>query len=499
MGTIAFDPLLQAVITVYGRLDVNEQNSNATIAHARSIYGGTFTFETNKGSIVTNSTHQMASSFEVGSRPDFGVVGSVNSGFRNPSQTLEERPDFTCASGNCTWPIYASAAICSSCVDVSSDLESSAEYGKYGVSIPWIMIYGNNYKGDYTTWSLPTANMRNYNQLYSPGNKTHPRTALVMNTTLQAVKTVAHRDLEAMLIAFTVIKASEEFLKEEKLWNDTRPVATECALYLCTNAYKAVSVNNVLEEHLVGSWSQREPHSYEADYSYYTTPVNSTWADEVAAKLGSYIHDRNELHTDLQLVIPQGVLNSSQESDRRFNISQAFIFSTIEWLVSFTGMSTTLQTQRSVEGMENIGYPAKADRGMPLMVDALWNSTNLTTTFDNVARSITNQIRNTSPDQHEGTLQTWAIHVKVEWWYLTYPIAVLALGLLYVVLVIVESTRLRIPVWKEGARPTLLYGFNDETQRLLREEAQSKTSVTTVRFQMDEKEDCLRMMAREKI
>jgi hypothetical protein len=500
MGTIAFDPFLQAVITVQGRLDDVIQSSNATIARASSIRGGTFRFETNQGSIVQNATHKMASFLRVGSRPDFGVVGSFSNGLRTPSTPLEERPDFTCATGNCTWPTYASAAICSSCVDVSADLQASAEYGLYGVSIPWNSVHGADYEDYYTVWDSSTANIRNYNGRYDPENTTHVQTTLVLNTTIEATTTVAHREVEAMLMAFTVIRASPDFLSKEKGWNESKPVATECALFFCANAYKAVSVNNMLREELVGSWSSREPHSYEADYSYYTTPVDRDLADRKASALGNNLYDRNDLHHDLQLTIPSGVLDDSTETSLRFNISQGFIVSTIGWLLTFTSIPTTESgITLPWKGLNNVGYPADSEAGMPLLVDALWNSTNLTTTFDNVARSMTNQIRNTSPDEHRGALGTWTIHVQVNWWYLVFPIAMLTLGLLYVVLVIVESSRLRIPVWKESARPTLLYGFSDEAQRLLREETHSRKSTMSVKFQMDEKEDCLRLVADQKV
>lgn len=501
MGTIAFDPFLQAVITVEGRSDDVTQSSNATIARASGIRGGTFTFETNQGSIVQNATHRMTSFLKVGSRPDFGVVSSFSNGLRTPSTPLDERPDFTCATGNCTWPTYTSAAMCSSCVDVSSGLKASAEYGLYGVSIPWNSMYGSDYEDYYTIWSLPTANIRNYNGRYNPENRTFVQTTLVLNTTIDATETIAHRELEAMLMAFTVIKASPDFLTKEKTWSESRPGATECALFFCTNAYQAVSINNMLKEELVGSWSRREPQSYKADYSYYTTPVDWDRADKMAADLGKNLYDRNNLHLDLQLTIPPGVLDNSTETTQRFNVSQGFIVSTIGWLLTFASIPTTESGNTLPwKGLNNVGYPADSEAGMPLLVDALWNSTNLTTTFDNVARSMTNQIRNTSPDEHRGALGTWTIHVRVNWWYLTFPIAMLTLGVLYVVLVIIESTNLRIPVWKESARPTLLYGFSDETQQLLRAEHYSKERpLMTVRYRVDEKSECLRLMADETV
>jgi hypothetical protein len=119
---------------------------------------------------------------------------------------------------------------------------------------------------------------------------------------------------------------------------------------------------------------------------------------------------------------------------------------------------------------------------------------NLTTTFENVARSITNQIRNSSPDRLQGELQKWAVHVHVDWPYLAYPIFMLVAGIVYVILTIVESTRLHVPVWKESALPTLLHGFDDETQRLLRADKPATQHRVQVRFEQDEK-DCLRLVA----
>lgn len=140
-----------------------------------------------------------------------------------------------------------------------------------------------------------------------------------------------------------------------------------------------------------------------------------------------------------------------------------------------------------------MGYPWRTTAALDV-VDVLWNSTNPTVTFDNVARSITNQIRNSSPDRHQGELKKWVLHTHVDWAYLAYPITMLVAGIVYVVLTIVESTRLRMPVWKESALPTLLHGFDDETQRLLRGHDKAAQRNILVRFEYDEK-DCLRLVA----
>lgn len=107
---------------------------------------------------------------------------------------------------------------------------------------------------------------------------------------------------------------------------------------------------------------------------------------------------------------------------------------------------------------------------MTPLVNALWESANLTHTFDHIAVSLTNQVRNTATKctRVTGTTQKWENHVRVRWVYLTFPAAMVAIGVVYVLLAIIESTRLHMPVWKESALPILLHGLDNKTQSLLR-------------------------------
>ncbi|KAF2624731.1 hypothetical protein BU25DRAFT_423841 [Macroventuria anomochaeta] len=501
MGTIAFDPFLQAVISSQGRLDETDHGSNTTISQARRMDTGTFTVLNSVGILNIMTSAGAMTYMPVRTRPDFGLVGSIYNGLRNTSISREEPVSFTCISGNCTWPVFASAAVCSSCADVSAHLNSTTAFGRHGTSIPWGQ--SNAWmSANFTSWQVPNGEIRNYHGLSNtlPGG-IEQSTLMTLNTTTIAAETQTFQDYEALLMAFTFLRAPADYVNRVTTWEESKPSATECAWYLCANAYQAVSINNELNETLVGSWSQKKPDSYGPDSTYedYNTKKGLEIANAAAADLGTQLYDSSVIRTDLQLEIPSKAAKSLGLQDERFNISQTFIFSTISYLEQITHKpgvwdSNNLTTRKYIPGSDTVGWPS-LDSSMPAIADAFWNSTNLTNTFENVARSITLQLRNTSPDRHPGTLQNWVIHVRVDWWYLTFPIAMLALGLVYVTLVIIESTQLRIPVWKESARPTLLYGFHDETQRLLREETSDKRSLTTVRYRMDEKEDCLRLVA----
>ncbi|KAJ4369470.1 hypothetical protein N0V86_009305 [Didymella sp. IMI 355093] len=354
-------------------------------------------------------------------------------------------------------------------------------------------------KGEFVTFSLPYGNIRNYIGPFDnikPGERNAQRTYMTANSTFEADRTISFQHLDTLIMAIIIMRASDDFLASRSVWEDSKPTATECALYLCANAYQSTSENNMVSEQLLQSWTQKAPGSYKYDPESAYFP-NNTGADTWVESLGNNLYDARVNRTDLQLVIPKDMSTEYPDDMRReFNVSHSFIFSAIDHLIKFSKQNLpNCGGPAPDEAWDMLGVPWLNDK-MPPIVDALWNSTDLTTTFDNVARSLTNQIRNSSPDRHQGRLQKWTIHVRVDWAYLAYPVTILVAGIIYVILTIIESTRLRLPVWKESALPTLLHGFDDETQKLLREDGRSAQHRVLVRFEQDEK-DCLRLVTQQ--
>ncbi|KAI1667265.1 DUF3176 domain containing protein [Pyrenophora tritici-repentis] len=491
MGTVAFDPFFQAILSTYGQLDNIATSIGASIGQALTVDGGYILDYKTGGMMAVNTSSGTIQYTQSKSRPDFGIVSSIYSGFHNA--TLKPVA-IECPTGNCTWPAFVSAAICSSCEDVSSELVfKSANGTDNGSNVP----SANNLQlgmRSYSIFSLPESEIRNWDgnpdirdtdwYRWTTGAGIGTLTLMTTRTLFRARQTLRHSDLRTIIMAFVIIKAPEEWLESKVPWESSHPVATECALYFCANAYQAKSENGVLQEDVVGSWTTEDP-------AWNETSKNLTSGERELIAEGYDLYDPtyNRGNHDLLLEIPQE--QNITYPVPKINISHTLIRSTIDYLESFTSSPQLPSGEEKLL----IAYPVIS---APPVFDALWNSTNLTRTFDNVARSLTNQIRNTSPDRQQGVVRDWVIHIHVDWAYMAFPVGMLLTGILYVVLIIVESTRLRVPVWKERTLPTLLYGFDDETQRLLRKREgneREKIVESSVRYDYDEQEDCLRLVA----
>jgi len=112
---------------------------NATIGRSLRVDGG-YIIENPGGALGAIKTPSGTLQYtSTKSRPDFGIVSSVNGGFYNASTNAPNNVAFTCSTGNCTWPAFVSAAVCSSCKDISDALVfngSQALNGTNGSNVP---------------------------------------------------------------------------------------------------------------------------------------------------------------------------------------------------------------------------------------------------------------------------------------------------------------------------------------------------------------------------
>lgn len=433
---------------------------------------------------IANSTLGGPLAYDVSPTPNFGVASAILNGFYNSSSFRNQTVGFRCSTGNCTWPLFTSAAVCSSCVDVSQDIQRSQH------------IEGENI---WIKYSLPYVSLENLPVL--PDGLLHfvsNGPVLGVNTTVDPNMTMNFQGEDTLLMSFLTIAGAPSWRANQTNWNESTLEAVECALSLCANLYRTEVTNGIFEETVIESWSIRNPASFQP--SSMNSMFSKSKLDELVAARGNSLYKVNNtimlFSTDLQLTIPSdGVLNLPSKPTTHFNISQDEIIGIIDYLRELTHEEQELTWPPIMDNTRNGSIPLPG----PSIAEMLNNSTNITTTFARIAQSMTNQLRDMSATPLRGYSYQWTPHVKVQWRFLILPITVIVMGCIYVILAILESLRLNMPAWKEDALPTLLYGFDNETQGLLRPvelDSESSKVVEAILVKFDENDNRLRVVAK---
>ncbi|KAF1993606.1 hypothetical protein P154DRAFT_540258 [Amniculicola lignicola CBS 123094] len=137
--------------------------------------------------------------------------------------------------------------------------------------------------GPYTTWNLPYITLSNFDLLFGTSSLTQRSTWMAANTNYDP----------------KILKGSNDFLNGKALWSPTTPIATECILQLSANAYESFVKNGISTEVMRGSWTNRDPASWQPSVSDNGTsdPQSLAWAKE----RGNILFDDLSYRTDLKL------------------------------------------------------------------------------------------------------------------------------------------------------------------------------------------------------
>lgn len=349
------------------------------------------------------------------------------------------------------------------------------------------------------TWQLPSVGFSNPElaMLNLTGD-----IIMAVNATSEPSETFSYKNLTTMISTFTILKAANSYLQKKSTWNGTRPVATECALYFCVNEYDMQVINGTLNRTVTPSPFERNPASYGnssdpnflkqslrafkkgADTFDDTIKFNLTLANQIVKywftnaalwRREGTVFDMNGSSSsiDLQLMAP-----STDGNSETFNVSANTVTSLIQYVLSWS-VAQKPDKNDDPEGDDVDRTPndflsrtAGSENGQSPLIDMLYNSHNMSLTFANAARSMSNYIQNVSaPGQSEsitGTSMIEVIHIKIQWPFIVLPAVTLLTGYVYVLLVLWQTWRLKMPTWKESVVPLLSRGLNEEGQGLLR-------------------------------
>ena len=380
------------------------------------------------------------------------------------------RPDIplSCPTSNCAWPTYETFAVCSSCVDVSDALDLT--YTCLNTSIDWTatwegpMLDAPRPNGTLCGYFLnATSTTPTFMSGYSIADNT---TGLVADEALlvRALPLTKFPSKERLFnggsINFSSIRNPiMDFLiasarnGSESVYRKEPPIVHECLLSWCVKTIKS-------------SYDHGTYHEEVETIFQNTSAGPSPWIsfkipeEEGGGQWVEYLENITLIPPQRRLDDPAIVANAEYGTN---NVSASMGSCAFDdFLPSYyTKVSNeTLPTLRFKE-YENGPFFLRNMKFSPWLAP-----NNVTRHVERLANSMTNVIRSSrSREMLSGQAYSTEVYVKIRWEWLTFPIFLLLLSLVFLVSTIVKTSGDGATgVWKTSAMPTLIYSLPKGTQ-----------------------------------
>ncbi|KAF2148064.1 hypothetical protein K461DRAFT_298162 [Myriangium duriaei CBS 260.36] len=466
LASFTLDPVFQGLISTQGSLSA---------ISLPAYVGKTSYMDGGRGVVAVTLAHAQ-------NVPDFGIQAATYHGLQsNESLEVAQEITFSCSTGNCTWPVFASLAVCSECFDVSDQLRVYHNSSSYPV-VAHILGQMGGLQGagaaapqSITTFGLDYVNASidnaNGGRMLSAG-AARPIMKMTAKATGDPKLTVNFQQYESLLFAYTFIQADSAYLANQTSWEASHPTASECALYLCLQGLKTSVSEGILVEQEIArtrkrvqdSWSCEGYPSSNGTTSYpSTTDCTSDWQPINFSVNPAFGYPTVASKYDFQLD-PSDLGIPEIDSKDSFNVTQTFLMGsiyywTIGFLGNFFGDSVGYVFTGQIDGTDVFLDP---------ILEPFYNSTNLSRTFDNLARSITYNFRNSNNKGQSGITQTWDISYAIRWQLVAVPAAILAGGVIFLIAIIIRTHQYKVPAWKSNAIATMVFSVDDQIRRQVR-------------------------------
>ncbi|EAA30428.2 hypothetical protein GE21DRAFT_10588 [Neurospora crassa] len=469
-----YDPFVQAIVNTSGYEVQLMESSRAEIRASIKICvgeeqttGRQITLKNKNGSMGPDMVVFQESALTA----DYGLTLAVYDGFVNKSAALVDpyQPSFSCETGNCTFQNFDSLAVCSRCINVSDHIRK--EQVPSGGST-------------YTRYLLPyDLEILNWDDAKPPRDKSSWGSLTVLTSispNQTVVKVIANRsesisfaNFTTTFVVFRIIQSTPEFVNDLSPWNTTFPLAMECGLSFCVNRYNSSVRKGILHESILDSRNEwlhpsllprdgflERNISTKRQREEWMYPFNHTLSSPVRPDLHGTLWDfpRSDLLLATHPSLDPGDHDdpgATTVSNRLpyFNITQITLASTIDWFTH-------------VLAPEPLIYPTTADIGYGNPVaGAIAKSTNLSITFNNVARSMTAWIREKEGIWvKESSTKKWEFRFCIRWPFVTVPVAVMVASALYLGLTIWQTRMYGVDPWKEDALAAIAHGLDQESK-----------------------------------
>lgn len=417
---------------------------------------------------------------------------------------------------NCTFSIFDSLAVCSTCHRISDRIVKIRAPSKPGLkTVDDFLSVHCAEPDDCFTWGL---DMDQDVQMESPLFLTNPRgyinssdagghdagsSYMAGNGRLTADRreTVHFLNSSTTFIVFQLIQVPHTYENGYTKFEDQVPKAHECGLFFCLKRYNSTIRQSRLREDLLQSatWARdewlpgsldiiHEPHSGlnnlkegSDQWAYWNFLHNSTLYSPWT------LHDYNSTsgpldsqgrstywgpnRHDLALPLPTGWIPNNFPYHDNFTISFTTILSTISWFLEEFGQSNhdhelgfvISHDKKHGKDKRTFTYNMQwADPSTYLDIESL---------FDNISKSLSVWLRSVRQEHTEfvNATSTYSVpEITIRTQFLILPVGTIVASCLFVIWTIWDTHRLGLRAWKESSLPILIHGLTASTRERLR-------------------------------
>ncbi|KAI0468784.1 hypothetical protein F4859DRAFT_524337 [Xylaria cf. heliscus] len=409
---------------------------------------------------------------------DFLMQSAVYSGLGESHEKVSQKVSFNCPTGNCTWLPYESLAVCSTCTNITASLNRQVSYAD-SASLASTTIHHTEFEPG-TAFILPNGlciDNKNGVQLYRPPGS--PYNGILMTTfgTGNASRTVGIKSLDTLIWSMTMIRAGPNPKNSSASWPDVPIAATECALFYCINSYQSAVKAGILFQEVTPVQGTRSPRSWQPLRLY----VNET------GLIGS--EDSSiEFSSQFSLFKRSDLALLSNATGHMFNISQSAVDSiSFFFQQTFASDEMNLPLDTRPNGTNNTALlngfyvGSTGSTYQPSLIQILFRSSDLTSSFATLATSMTNALINSAdnietdgiPKEQVGQTQSFVIVYRIEWGWIALHAIVLAAAWLFFIITIRINQRSGQgkEAWKSNSLAVL--GRGSMVNHILQEDTQS--------------------------
>jgi hypothetical protein len=377
------------------------------------------------------------------------------------------RPDIplSCPTSNCTWPPYETLAICSSCTDVTDILNFT--YACLNTTIDWSAAWYGPLKevpypngtvcGHFVNSTSKAPTLLSGYVVPEDGDRTAGEALLVRAIPLTDFDTkmplYGDGSVSYKHVRFPILDALISSVRNGKdsVYRNEPPIVHECMLTWCVHTITSSYEWGTYREDILSTYM--EPAKKSDIWPW------AAWEMETGLWISYNQSITLEPPRPRTPVLKDVVINNVYKIDNTSH-SSAMNF----WDDVFPS-SFTIANKSSDPWLRALNYPSGPISRRPNFFPWL-HPNNVTHHMERMAVAMTNSVRSSlTKEMLEGQAFLTEPYVSVRWEWLSFPVMLLTLSLVFLVSTIMKTAGDGATgMWKTSAMPTLIYGLPKETQ-----------------------------------